>query len=293
MALSRRRDAMDFSGGRYPARRHPGDLASACCCCVARPSTSRGGPTGDGAGLSASPATPGYWPKPRSAGARVSTLRRLNRLALPPAAGLSRPPSPRQASSLQALASMGALAPRLADPCWTVFLWQREPFGGALKLPFPAEDPLCRGAGVVVVAARRSECLETQCAELVDSPSGPRQHRKLFMRGPKGLRPRDRGYRSLGLHLTPLCAAQLRTALAPGGIQSHALLTWGSPCPVDPDQAALADRPLRPPRRARSSPLAGVLAALVWSLDNLLRALPGCRAGAVTAAPDRRRNHGS
>ena len=54
-----------------------------------------------------------------------------------------------------------------------------------------------------------------------------------------------------------------------------------------------AVRSVLPDTPDQLAPSAGVLAALVWSLDKILRALPGCRVGAVTAAPDRRRNHGS
>jgi hypothetical protein len=64
---------------------------------------------------------------------------------------------------------------------------------------------------------------------------------------------------------------------------------------VDPTRAGADDavRSVLPDAPDQLAPSAGVLAALVWSLDNPLGALPGCRVGAVTAAPDQRRNHGS
>ena len=64
---------------------------------------------------------------------------------------------------------------------------------------------------------------------------------------------------------------------------------------LTPTRAGADDavRSVLPDAPDQLAPSAGVLAALVWSLDKILRALPGCRVGAVTAAPDRRRNHGS
>jgi hypothetical protein len=60
---------------------------------------------------------------------------------------------------------------------------------------------------------------------------------------------------------------------------------------LTPTRAGADDavRSVLPDAPDQLAPSAGVLAALVWSLDNLLCALPGCRVGAVTAAPDRRR----